>query len=263
MPTLSSRFLNDCIHTHQSVLLNSGQRSFFLHCTIVNTKIPNWSKWQKIGDFECSGLNGTTIIYVTMCTTKIQGTLTGAWGYKNRTKQRYAIKCRLLDMTRYCSHKTTECGYLTCSRSTKDQASQNSSMSGKAFRRSEPYEEYWQLMGLWSLGSCLCSNGWYMPIHIQVPLTGLKGLFQEEVNLGVGYVVCVYMCSIQKKLKGRIRGIFDQNILYACLEFSKIKKIYWKGRRYLSRHFKKNICKRKINRRTHTHWFPIKKKLMK
>lgn len=64
------------------------------------------------------------------------------------------------------------------------------------------------------------------PIHTQALLSGLKGLFQKEVSVGVGYVVCVYVWTVQKKLKGRQRGVFDQNILYACLEFSKIKKIF-------------------------------------
>lgn len=65
-----------------------------------------------------------------------------------------------------------------------------------------------------------------IPIHTQALLSGVKGLFQKEVSVGVGYVVCVYVWTVQKKLKGRGRGVFDENILYACLEFSKIKKIF-------------------------------------
>lgn len=98
-------------------------------------------------------------------------------------------------------------------------------MSGKVFRRSDPYQSP-ATGGTVLTGKVLMFQWMATPIYIQAPLTGLKGFFQEEVNVGVGYVVCESMWSVQKMLKGRIRGVFDQNILYVCLEFSKIKKIY-------------------------------------
>lgn len=100
--------------------------------------------------------NGTIIIYITIHTTS-QGTLTGALGYKTWTMQRNTIKCRALDMTWCCSHKTTNCGYLTCSKSTKDQGRQNPSMSGKAFRRSNPYLK--MTGNWWDCGHCEIAHG--------------------------------------------------------------------------------------------------------
>lgn len=56
-----------------------------------------------------------------------------------------------------CSHKTTNCGYLTCSKSTKDQGRQNPSMSGKAFRRSNPYLK--MTGNWWDCGHCEIAHG--------------------------------------------------------------------------------------------------------
>lgn len=212
MPTLSICFLNVYnLYPQICTALNPGQRSFFLQCTVLNTELYNWSKWQKISECERSGLNGTIIIYITVyTTTKTQGALTGALGQKTWTVQRNAMKHRVLDTTWCCSHKTTDCGYPTCSKSTQDQVRQNSSTSGKAFRRSNPYLKI--TGNCWDCGhvKSLTFQWIATPIHIWAPLSGLKGLFQKEVSVGVDYVVCVYMWTVQKKFKGRLRGVFDQ-----------------------------------------------------